>query len=267
VIKSAHGPAEGDPAELGGKFAAKYPALVLAGFVREKEVGHLAARIFFEKFRRAGEDGFRRNGAADDQAEILRCITLAVIDQHVIAGELVEEIDITDDRMAVGMPNEGGLEDEFAQFGIGVVAAHGEFAADDFHFLRIFLGGDRRVEDGVSKNLQRGQRIVRWKIDVIDGAVEGGVGVEVAAEVLDLLGHLAVATGRCTLEHKMLQKVGEARAEPWRFVDAPGGAPELDRDDWRGEVGLDEDAKAVLEMPNLDLGNREERTRGTHGDL
>ena len=34
----------------------------------------------------------------------------------------------------------------------------------------------------------------------------------------------------------------------------PDGAPELDRDDRRGEVGLDEDAKAIGEFANLDLG-------------
>ena len=84
VIESADGPAEGDPAELGGKFAAKLPALVLAGFVREKEIGHLAARMFFEKFRRAGEDGFRHDGAADDEAEILRGVTFAVVGLSLI---------------------------------------------------------------------------------------------------------------------------------------------------------------------------------------
>ncbi len=262
VIESAHGPAEGDPAELGGKFAAKRPALVLAGFVREIEVGHFAARNFFEKLRRAGEDGFRRDGAADDQAEILRSVTLVVVGQHVVARELVEEIEVADDGMAVGMPDKGGLEDELAEFGVGVVAAHGELAADDFHLLREFLGGDGRVEYGVAQDLQRRQRVVRRKIDVIDGAVEGGVGVEVAAEVLDLLRHLAVAAGRRALEHKVFEEVGEAGAKPRRFVDAAGGAPELDRDDRRGEVGLDEDAEAVGKLANRDR-RRRDQWRGT----
>ena len=54
MVKAANGPAERDAAQLRGKFAAKFPALVLVRFVREEEIGHLAARIFLEKFRRAG---------------------------------------------------------------------------------------------------------------------------------------------------------------------------------------------------------------------
>jgi hypothetical protein len=261
VVEAADGPAERDAAQLGGKFAAQFAALVLARLVREIEIGHLAARIFFEQFRRAGEDGFRRDGAADDQAQILRRVTLVVIGEHVVAGELVEEIEIADDRMAVGMADERGLEDELAEFGVGIVAAHGELAPDDFHLLVVFLGGDGRVEDGVAEDFQRGQRVVGGKIDVVDGAVEGGVGVEMAAEVLDLLRHLAVAARRRALEHEMLEQMRKARAEPRRFVDAAGGAPELDRDDRRGEVGLDEDVEAVGELANLDRRRRDQGMR------
>ncbi len=154
------------------------------------------------------------------------------------------------------MADEGGLEDELAQLGIGIVAAHGELAPDDFHLLVVFLGGNGRVEDGVAENFQRGQRVVGRQIDVIDGAIEGGVGVEMAAEVLDLLRHLAVAAGRRALEHEMLEQVGKAGAEPRRFVDAAGGAPELDGDDRRGEVGLDEDVEPVGKLADLDRRRR-----------
>src|SRR5471030_2118567 len=85
------------------------------------------------------------------------------------------------------------------------------------------------------------------------------------AKILNLLRHLAVAARRRALEHEMFEEMGEARAEPRRFVDAAGGAPELDGDDGRGEVGLDEDAEAVGQLAQLDLRLRDEGSASTRG--
>lgn len=264
MIESTDGPDEGDAAELGGEFAAQMAVLMLKRFVGDIDVSHATTGKFLEEFSRAGENGFRRDGAADDKSQILRSVTFAVVGEHIVARNLVEEVEIADDRMAVGMAGEGGLEDELAELGIGVVAAHGEFAADDFHFLRVFLGGEDGVEDGIGEDFKRGKRVVGGEIDMIDGTVEGGVGVEMAAKVLNLLRHLAVAARGGALEHEMFEEMGKARAEPGCFVDAAGGAPELDRDDWRGEVGLDKHVEAVGQLAKLDGGGWEKMTMRVH---
>ena len=177
-----------------------------------------------------------------------------IIGEHILARELVEEIEIADDRMAIRVLVERRLEDELAQFGVGIIAAHGELAADDFHFLVVFLGGNRGIENGIAENFQRLQRAIGRKIDVIDGAIKRRVGVEMTAEVLDLLRHLAVAARGRALEHQVLEQMRKPGAEPRRLVDAARGAPELDGDDRRGVVGLDEDVEPVGKLANFDGG-------------
>ncbi len=49
-------------------------------------------------------------------------------------------------------------------------------------------------------------------------------------------------------------------------MDNAGCAPELDRDDGRGEVGLNEDAEAVGKLADFDVGIADEGTFGTHGN-
>ncbi len=160
--------------------------------------------------------------------QILRSVALVIIRQHVLARDLVEEIEMADDGMPVGMPHEGGAENQPPQFRVGIVPPHGELAPDDVHLLVVFLRGNGGIENRVGKNVERRQGMIGRKIDVIDRAVERRVGVEMAAQVLDLLRQLAVAARRRALEHQVLKQVRESRAEPAALVDAAARAPELD---------------------------------------
>ncbi len=83
---------------------------------------------------------------------------------------------------------------------------------------------------------------------MIDGAIKGSVGVEVAAEIVDLLRHGGVAPRGRALEHHVLEEMGNAAAEEFIFVNAAGGDPVLNGNDGRAEIALDENVKAVGEF-------------------
>ena len=95
-------------------------------------------------------------------------------------------------------------------------------------------------------------------IDPVDGAVEGRVGVHVAAGGLDLLVDAAGAAGGGALEQHVFEHVGQPGADPIALIDTAGAAPRLGADDRGAVVFANNQLQAVLKSMDRD-------TRGGRG--
>jgi len=129
-----------------------------------------------------------------------------VADEFVVCDAL-EEFAVADDGVCVGVLAKGGGEEGLGEALVGVVFAHCDLAEDDvaLFFGFGFIKGGAQCHASQDVNGERG--MCAGQIDVVDGAIEGGVGVDGAAVCLDLLGDLAGgerAWGACAFEEHVL---------------------------------------------------------------
>lgn len=128
-----------------------------------------------------------------------------------------------------------------------IIHVHVHLAADHVHLLAQFVGGQGGVHHDVAEDVDGNLRAGVWHVDVIDRAVEGGVGVHVAARILHLLVDDARGAVGSALEQHVLQRVRKSGAEPLAFVDGAGAAPSLRRDDGRGAILANDERQPVFQ--------------------
>ena len=85
------------------------------------------------------------------------------------------------------MPLISGGEKQLARHPIGIVKAHGEFAPDHFLFLDVLLRRQRGVHHRVGQDVERGGHAGFRDVDPVNRPIEGSVGVDVTADILDAL--------------------------------------------------------------------------------
>ena len=169
------------------------------------------------------------------------------------------------------MRAEGGLEQRLAEPLVGIVKAHVDLAQDHLLLLGHLPLGQRRAERGVGQQVHGDRGVLRRHVDVVDGAVEGGVGVDVAAMRLDRGGDLPPRPALRALEQHVLEEMRQPRAEVAPLMDAAGLDPGLDGADRRGRVALEQDGQAVgqrVALGRIAPERLEERAvAGTEGGL
>lgn len=210
----------------------------------------LGAAAWEEAFGEGGEGGggfFRLEIARDDGEAAVGGVAGLVVCGEVRVADEVEEVAVADDGVAAGVEGEGGGEEELGGGVVGVVEAHVDFAADDVFFLFEFGFGEGGVEDEAGEAFQEGVEGVGGAVDVVDGAIEGGVGVPVATGGLDGVceGFSVEIAG--AFEDHVFEEVGDACAEVVAFVGAAGGDPDLGGDDGSGGVWIEDEGEAVRE--------------------
>ncbi len=106
------------------------------------------------------------------------------------------------------------------------------------------------VEGGVQKNvrdqIEREIDILLQHLRVVDRAFAPGVGVEVAADRLDLLRDVGGAAGRRPLEGHMLQQMRDP-VHLRRLVPRSGSDPHADRSSLHGRHVMGDDADPVIQ--------------------
>ena len=116
----------------------------------------------------------------------------------------------------------------------------------------ISSAGKRGVLHDVAENIDGDPRAGVGDVDVINRAVEGGVGVHVTAGFLHFLVDAAAGARGRAFEKHVLQHVRHAGAEPFAFVNAAGHAPGLGGNHRRAVVFADDDGQAVFERRQFD---------------
>jgi len=99
----------------------------------------------------------------------------------------------------------------------------------------------------VTEDVDRDSRSGVRHVDVINRAVEGRVGVHVAASLLHFLVDTAAWPGRRAFEEHVLQHVRHARAEPFSLMNAARHAPRLGRNHRRAVIFADDNRQPVVE--------------------
>lgn len=107
---------------------------------------------------------------------------------EIVVGEGVKEIEVSDDGVAAVVALKEGAEEVLGGNGIGIIETHRDFAADDLFFFFEFVeregGAEDHLDEGGEEEVERLSRA----IDVVNGAVEGSVGIPLATGGLDFLG-------------------------------------------------------------------------------
>ncbi len=165
------------------------------------------AKVFFD----GGARGSGLKGADHHEHEIVGHIARVVVRQEVIARDGGKHVAVTDDRMAIRMLAEGGRKKHLAEPVIRVVLPHVNLAQDDVAFANHLVGGQRGVQHGISEHINGHASMLGRDVDVIHRAVEGRVGVKVAAMRLDGQGDFATRAPLGALEQHVFEKMGETR--------------------------------------------------------
>ena len=90
-----------------------------------------------------------------DKGKIIRHITRPVIFHYVLLRELIEDLNLADDRQAVGMPLVGRPKHEFAHHPIGIVIAHRELTPNHLLLLAVFFRRQSGVHHRVRQSIER----------------------------------------------------------------------------------------------------------------
>ena len=190
----------------------------------------------------------------DDVEDVVGRVFFGVIIADVRRLYLVENIRVADDGVAVGALGVGGLEETTAGAAAGVVEAHVHFAADHVHLLGQLIGRQGGVLHDVAEDINGLGAAGIGDVDVIDGAVETGIGVHIAAGFLDFLVNAAAGAGGGAFEEHVLEHVGEAGAEPVALVNTAGTAPSLNGHHGRAVIFAHDDGQPVIQRGELHAG-------------
>ena len=171
----------------------------------------------------------RGHVARDHDHHVVRDIALPVVGEERGAVGRGENVLVPDHWLAVRVLPERRREHRLPEAVLGIVLGHRDLAKDHVLLARDLVRGKRRMQDGVGEEVDRDLELLAREVDVVDGPVEGRVGVDVAAIRLDRRGDLpACAPGRALEEH-VLQEMGQPRAELARprgcFRSSPRPAP------------------------------------------
>ena len=200
----------------------------------------------------SGARFFQINVADNDDHEIVRHVACAVIVEKIVARDGRKHIAMADDRLTEGMFAKGGGKERVPQPVVRVVARHRDLAEDDLALLRNLGGRQRRMEHGVGEHVDRDGGMLARKINVVNGAVERRVGVDVAAVGLHGRRNFPTGAARRALEQHVLDKVRKARAEIFSLVDTAGLDPHLHRCERRRAIGFKDQREAVGQDGALD---------------
>ena len=192
--------------------------------------------------------------AGYDVEAIIGRIFFRVIIADVFRLKFVENIKIADDREAVGAFGVSGFKQPAAGAAAGVILAHVHLAADHIEFLGQVVRRQRGVLHDVAQYINSRDGAGVGHVNMINRAVEAGVGVHVAPGLLHFLINAAPgARGRAFKKH-VFQNVRQPRAEPGALVDAARGAPGLRGDDRRVVIFAHDDRQSVFKCGEYDAG-------------
>ncbi len=199
-----------------------------------------------------GDEGFVLQVAGGGEEHVRRGEAAGVLGEHDGLGEGGDGFGGAEDRAAEGVAGPELLGEELMDQVVGVVLIHLDLFQDDALFFLNVVGGEGGVQDEVGEQV-KGDGNVR--VEDLDGEADGflgGVGVQVAADGVDLAGKLLRRAGGGALEDHVLEEVGDA-VGLGGFVAGAGVEPDAHGDRAQGGHAFGEDAEAVGQGGGADV--------------
>ncbi len=249
--QSGNLPAKAGPRELHLLKAVLLAPGKLPGFVGQRHGRQPGARNGTELLLNDLADGGGVKGADHDEHEIVGHVARAVVGEQVFAGDAGNHVAIADDGMAVRVLAESRGKEHLAEAVVGIILPHVDLAQNDVTFPRHLVSGQRGVQHGIGENIDGHGGVLGGQVDVIDGVVKGGIGVDIAAMRLDGGGDLPARAAAGAFEKHVLEKMREAGAELRLLVNAAGFHPGLHGGDGGGGVAFEQDGEPVGENQSL----------------
>ena len=198
-----------------------------------------------EIFIGPGQGLFGIEIADDHERGVIRFVESVEEGANVFDGGVVQVGHAADGRVMVGVFGEGGGAQIFLQVTVGLI-----FDTDAALFLddltlgfKIFLG-DVEAAHAVGFEPQDSFEIVAGEGLVEIGGVVAGFSVVETADGFNDAGMLFSGDVRGTLEHQMLEEMGEA-GMAGLFVFRADVIPDLKIDDWDGVIFEKDDLQAI----------------------
>ena len=164
---------------------------------------------------------------------------------------------MSDDGMAAGVVLKEGLEEKLAGGGVGIVPAHVNLAPDHFALGFEILLRETGKEGQLEEDMDKGVTGSAGTIDVVDGPIQGGVGIPLPSRGVDAGGQFRSRKGIRAFEHHVFEEVRESAAGEAPFVLAAGCDPALGGDNRCALVHLHDDSKPVGDGVQRGVGGGE----------
>ena len=127
-----------------------------------------------------------------------------------LAREAADDLGLAQHRPAHGLVGKGGRLEMIEDDVVGRVLGLADLLQHHGALARQLLGIEGRVLQDVADDVDGERQIGRQDLGVIGRLLAGGIGVEMAAHRLDLLGDGAGRAALGALEGHMLQQMGDA---------------------------------------------------------
>ena len=181
--------------------------------------------------------------------------------EEIVAADRLDRGRGAQHRTAERLARECGLLELVEDHVVGRVERLADLLQDDAALALQLVGIEHRVAQDVGHHLDAERHVLLQHRGVVGGDLAAGIGVEAAADILDLLGDGACRAGPGALEGHVLQHVRHA-VELGGLVPRTAGDPDAERRRLDLRHLVDRDAQAVRQGGDLDLAHVRTRGRG-----
>lgn len=199
------------------------------------------------------DEGVVVDGSGSNKHHSVGGVVLGDELSQLSVGDGLDVLSGTQNGSAQGLVHEGGgvqvVKDNLLVLLVDLL----ELSGDDLSFSVNGRLGQLGVLQNVGQNLHRLGHVVLERLGVVDGGLSRGVGVEVAAHVLNVELELVLGSLVGALEGQMLEKVSGS-VVVGVFVSRAGVDPHSDGGGLNQRVGLGGNGQAVLEVGGSSLG-------------
>lgn len=212
------------------------------------------------------DEGVVVDGSGSDQDHSVGGVVLGDELSQLGVGDGLDVLSGAQDGSAQGLVHEGGgvqvVEDNLLVLLVDLL----ELPGDDLSFSVNSRLGQLGVLQNVGEDLHRLGHVVLERLGVVDGGLSRGVGVEVAAHVLNVELELVLGSLVGALEGQMLEEMGGS-VVVGVLVSRAGVDPHAHGGGLHQRVGLGGNGQSVLEVGGSSLGgNRGGKTSLGHGE-
>ena len=245
--ESGNRPSEGAAGELDILEAVLSPRSELERLGRNQHGGEARARRAAEVLLDRGAGRGEIDIAHNDDDQIVRHVTRSVVADEIFPGDGGKHLAVANHGLTIRMLAESRRKKRVPQSVIRVILRHRDLAENNVFLLRRFVGRERGVQYRVGEQVDSDRRVLTGQIDVVNRAVKGRIGIDVAAVRLHRRGNFAAGPARSALEQHVFKIMRQPRAQVGVLVNAPRFHPDLHRSQGSGAIRFEDQRQTIGE--------------------